>query len=333
MKTTTKDYFNGLVGQDNAKRKIAFFIKSYMNEGDLPHIMFVAPKGTGKTAFAHALGSNLTQQGSTKPKPLIVINCSTIKNLKQFFNELVIPILVDRDATVFFDECSELPKDVTMALLTMLNPNKERRTEFTYEDYTFHCDFKRLSFIFATTEAQDVFHALMDRCERIDLEDYSHDELAQIMQLINDKQKWEGNVLHKIATTLRGNARKAQQMADKIRLALSNKSSRKGLFTKKDWKGLSYTMTIFPLGLTTAEIKLLRTLSEQKYTRLTNLSAKLGLSKACIQRDHELYLQKHNLMEVTPHGRAISTQGIDYLKKLGKQEMIDKYERENKITK
>ena len=35
-------------------------------------------------------------------------------------------------------------------------------------------------------------------------------------------------------------------------------------------------------------------------------------------------------MEVTPHGRAISPRGIDYLNELGKQEMIDEYERENK---
>jgi hypothetical protein len=38
-------------------------------------------------------------------------------------------------------------------------------------------------------------------------------------------------------------------------------------------------------------------------------------------------------MEVTPHGRAISPQGIDYLKKLGKQEIKDEAERENKTTK
>ena len=312
--TTTTNYFKGLVGQDNAKRKIGFYIDAYKNEGYIPHIMFIAPKGTGKTAFAESLGKNLTKDG--RVKPFLAINCSQVKNLKQFFNELIIPCLVDRDITLFLDECSELPKDVEMALLTILNPNKNLRTEFTYEDYTFECDFRRVSFIFATTEAQDVFHALMDRCERIDLEDYSYDELGQIMQLINDKQKWEGDVLHKISTTLRGNARKAQQMADKVRLALSKKTSRKNVFTKKDWNNLAHTMTIHPLGLTGAEVRLLRTLSEQKYIRLVNLSAKMGLSKGCLQRDHELYLQKHNLMEVTPHGRAITTQGLNYLKSL-----------------
>lgn len=314
MKSKTTDYFPNLVGQDAAKRKISFFIEAYKHTGQIPHIMFVAPKGTGKTAFAKALGRNLvTTMG--KPKPLLEINCATIKTLKQFFNDLVVPHLTNRDATILFDECSELPKDVTMALLTILNPNKDNRTSFTYEDYTFECDFTRLSFIFATTEAQDVFHALMDRMERIDLQDYSYDELGRIVADINEGQKWQGKVLSQITPTLRGNARKAQQMADKIRLYLSNKSSGdKKNFTYEDWKKFRKTLDIAPLGLTRAEIKLLETLAEQKYTRLTNLSAKLGLSKSCLQRDHELYLQKHSLMEISPHGRMLTSRGQEYLK-------------------
>ena len=315
MKTTT-DYFPNLIGQDAAKRKITFFIEAYQHTGQIPHIMFVAPKGTGKTVFAKALGRNLVTKDG-RPKPLLEINCATISNLKQFFNDLIVPHLVDRDATILFDECSELPKDVTMALLTILNPNKDNYTEFTYDDYTFVCDFTRLSFIFATTEAQDVFHALMDRMERIDLEDYSHDELGQIMFSINDKQKWQGKVLSQVAPTLRGNARKAQQMADKVRLHLAQKKSGdKANFTYDDWKKLRRTLDISALGLTRAEIRLLQTLGEQKFTRLTNLSAKLGLSKSCLQRDHELFLQKHNLMEIDPQGRCLTTHGQEYLKGL-----------------
>ena len=202
-----------------------------------------------------------------------------------------------------------------MALLTILNPNKDNRTSFTYEDYTFECDFTRLSFIFATTEAQDVFHALMDRMERIDLQDYSYDELGRIVEDINEGQRWQGKVLSQMTPTLRGNARKAQQMADKVRLYLSNKESGdKKNFTYEDWKKFRKTLDIAPLGLTRAEIKLLETLAEQKYTRLTNLSAKLGLSKSCLQRDHELYLQKHSLMEISPHGRMLTSRGQEYLK-------------------
>jgi Holliday junction resolvasome RuvABC ATP-dependent DNA helicase subunit len=153
--------------------------------------------------------------------------------------------------------------------------------------------------------------------ERIDLEDYSHDELGQIMFSINDKQKWQGKVLSQVAPTLRGNARKAQQMADKVRLHLAQKKSGdKANFTYDDWKKLRRTLDISALGLTRAEIRLLQTLSEQKFTRLTNLSAKLGLSKSCLQRDHELFLQKHNLMEIDPQGRCLTTHGQEYLKGL-----------------
>jgi len=42
----------------------------------------------------------------------------------------------------------------------------------------------------------------------------------------------------------------------------------------------------------------------------------LGLSKSCIQRDYELYLQKHSLMEVDPHGRMLTSRGQIYLKDL-----------------
>jgi len=316
MTTKTTDYFPNLIGQDAAKRKISFFIEAYEHTGQIPHIMFVAPRGTGKTVFAKALGRNLKDKDG-RPKPLLVVNCATIKNLKQFFNDLIISNLVDRDVSILFDECSELPKDVTMALLTILNPNKDNYTEFTYEDYTFHCDFTRLSFIFATTEAQDVFHALMDRMERIDLEDYTYDELGRIVADINEKQKWQGKVLSQITPTLRGNARKAQQMADKVRSHLAKKKKGdKANFTYDDWKELRKTLDISPLGLSRAEIRLLQTLGEQKYTRLINLSAKLGLSKSCIQRDYELYLQKHSLMEVDPHGRMLTSRGQIYLKDL-----------------
>ena len=56
---------------------------------------------------------------------------------------IVIPHMVERDATVLFDECSELPKDVTMALLTITNPNRDNRNDFSYEDYNVTFDFRR----------------------------------------------------------------------------------------------------------------------------------------------------------------------------------------------
>jgi len=140
--------------------------------------MFVAPKGCGKTLMAKSVARRL--KTINEDKKYFEINCSTLRNVKQFFNQICVPYMQDRDATILFDECSEIPKDVTMALLTILNPNPDHQTSFSLDDYTVDFDFRRLSFMFATTETQSVFHALMDRLERVDLEEYSLEEMGKI---------------------------------------------------------------------------------------------------------------------------------------------------------
>ena len=80
---------------------------------------------------------------------------------------------------VYLMKQAELPKDVTMALLTILESQQgSNRTSFSFEDYTVDFDFTRQSFMFATTEAQSIFHALMDRTERIDLEEYTYERIG-----------------------------------------------------------------------------------------------------------------------------------------------------------
>tara|TARA_R100001086_G_scaffold249492_1_gene189397 strand:- start:1671 stop:2630 length:960 start_codon:yes stop_codon:yes gene_type:complete len=314
----TKDKFDNIIGQDSAKKKLEFFINGYDASGIIPHLMFVAPKGSGKTMLAKQLGRNLTARHDEdrlgRPKKFLEINCSTLKSVKQFFNQIVIPHIHEKECTILFDEASELPKDVTMALLTVLNPNSENRTSFSYEDYTVDFDFSRQSFMFATTEAQSIFHALMDRTERIDLEEYSYNQLGQIVARVCVGKTFEDGVLDRVATVLRGNARAAQKMANNIVIFL--KSKKKKNFTNKHWIELSNQLGILPLGLNPIEVQVLRHLSEKKDCSLTHLSAKTGLSKACLQRDFEMYLQKMNLMEITTAGRAITSKGQKYLEEL-----------------
>ena len=277
----------------------------------MPHLMFVAPKGCGKTTMAKATARRL--KAINNDKRYFEINCSTIKNVKQFFNQLVIPYMQDRDATILFDECSEIPKDVSMALLTILNPNPDNQTSFTLEDYTVDFDFRRLSFMFATTETQSVFHALMDRLERVDLEEYTLDEMGKIVKLNLDLDI-EPKALEEIASVLRGNARAAQKMAQKIEsYCKQNHITR---FAYSDWQKLGKILSIYPLGLNITEIILLNILKDNKDCSLTNLSAKTGISKQAVQRDFEIYLQKHSLMDITTAGRNITAKGMEYLKKL-----------------
>ncbi len=316
----TDTYFPDIIGQNRVKKALGFYIDGFKETNCIPHLMFTAPRGCGKTTMATAMAKNLYADG--KIKPLITINCSTIKSLKQFFNMIVIPHMVERDATVLFDECSELPKDVTMALLTITNPNPENQNEFSYEDYNVVFDFRRLSFMFATTEGQSIFHALMDRMERIDLEEYKLDELGQIVMMGLKDYTVAPKTLTDISSVLRGNARAGQKMAMKMKLYLDAKGKKD--FGDEDWKELCGKLGILPLGISVQELNLMRYMARKKATRLTELAAITGLSKGAIQKDYELYLSKMGLMEIQPEGRSLTSKGLEYLNDLDESDKSDK---------
>ena len=312
-----RDLFSGLIGQNKAKKRLQFYLKGYNATGVCPHLMFIAPKGCGKTMMSKAMGKLLTSaEDSSVSKPFLEINCSTIKNVKQLFNQIFIPHVANKECTVLFDEASELPKDVTMALLTILNPNPENRTSFSYDDYTIDFDFAHHTFMFATTEAHQIFHALMDRCERVDLEEYTYEELGKIVKLTLPTVEFDEGLLTEVATVLRGNARAAQKMANNVKVYLQAKGNKE--FTWEDWKEIQDSLSILPLGLNEIEMQVLRHLSQKKECSLTYIAAKTCLTKACLQRDFEMYLQKMNLMEISTAGRAITAKGKDYLEDFDK---------------
>ena len=308
------DYFPNVIGQLKAKKLLSFFINGYKANSVMPHIMLTAPRGCGKTWIGKALAKNLIDKGSGKPKKLVTFNCSQIKNLSQFMNEIIIPHVNEQDCTVFFDEASELPKDVSMALLTITNPNPENMNEFAYEDFVVNFNFRRQSFIFATTEGQSIFHALMDRMERVDLQDYELDELGKILMCGLDGYKVDAAALIELSKVLRGNARAAQKMAIKMKSYLD--AAKRTRFRMDDVEKLYDQLGIAPLGLLSKELELMQILARKKATRLMELTATLQLSRGAIQRDYELYLMKQHLIEITPEGRSLTVKGQDYLKQL-----------------
>ena len=303
--TTTSNLFPNIIGQYPTKRKFEFYIRAFERTGIVPNIMLTAPKGAGKTLMARAFARNLILPNTMEPKRYIEINSATIKNLRQFVDMIMTPYMVNTEATFLFDECHMIPKDVTIALLTITNPNKENFNTFSYDGQDIEIDFKKLTFLFATTEPQEVFHALIDRMERIDLDDYSYEELGQILLLNTCSIKFSGDVVSKhIASTLRGNGRSAQKMASNIINYCAANNVR--VFKKKDWDSLCNTLDIMPFGINKTELKYMRVLVKNGCTRLYNLAAKLQMTRAAIQSDAEIYLQKLNFIEVSTHGRQLT---------------------------
>jgi len=303
-----KENYSEIVGQEKTKAKLNFLLEGFEQTKIMPHLLFVAPRGCGKTMIAQETAKIMNRQKN------VIVNCSTIKNVKSFFNQIMLPYVYDKDTTIIFDEASELPRDVTMALLTILNPNTNNQNEFTFEDGTYTFRFNQNSFIFCTTEAQKIFHALADRLYRIDMEDYSYISLGKIIQknLKSKTQFVELDVIDEVASVCRGNARQAQSMANQISSYLMSKNSNK--LTSGGWSEIKGKLSIYPLGLSEIELNIIKILKEHGEVRLTNLSAKTNLTKDMLQKNVEMYLMRNNLIEIRPTGRALTKKGHDYHK-------------------
>jgi Holliday junction resolvasome RuvABC ATP-dependent DNA helicase subunit len=305
-----------LVGQEKAKSRLDFhFEAAKVGKEALPTFMLCGPRGFGKTCIGEAFGLRVKEM-TGGVKRFYSLNCASVKNLKQFWHSIIVPVINDRDVTILLDEASELPDDVTMALLTMINPNPNDRNQYTYEDMTVDIDLKRQSFMFATTEPHKVFHALMNRCRRIDLEEYNHSDLNTILKRNARGITFSPHVLDHIAPVLRGTARQAVMMAQDIKSYLA--PLKRTAFTMADWESLSRKLDYLPFGVNRMELQVLRVLQSRKDCSLTRIAATLGLSPAAVQRDYELYLQKMALMEITTTGRNLTPQGYEYLKTIDK---------------
>jgi Holliday junction resolvasome RuvABC ATP-dependent DNA helicase subunit len=296
--------FNSLIGQDHIKRQLDFYLRAHKATGVTPFLMFNGAKGLGKTEFAKQFAKELK-------KPMLEINCSTIKNSKQFFEQIFMPVIMDNEITILFDECHALPKDLVMAFLTVFNIDNSRRREFSFEDSSLEFNFEKQTYVFATTEPDKLFAPFKDRLTIIDFKPYSQIELSDILQKKLDHVSFDSATLVSISDSLRGNARSAVKRAKEIDMYCESKNQ--ATFGPQDWKELCHDLGIDALGLTNTEIEILHVLKNRGDCTLGMLSAATGLSRTCIQRDSEIHLLKKGLMnidikrKITPAGiRAIS---------------------------
>lgn len=318
--------FDSIVGQPEAKRKLAFYLNAYNHTRVMPNLMLCAKKGQGKSLLARETAKQLVafgedgkplvkEDGKTlKKKTFHEINAATIKSIRQFVNGILVPHVVDKDCTVFIDEAHNLKDDVTQSLLTMLNPNSANRNTFVYDDYACDIDFSRQTFIFASTESHSIFAPLMDRLTRIDLQSYTNEDLAKILHKNAPDVEFEDGVLEAISKVVRGNARHAVMMANDIIKYLCGKKK----FGMKQWHDLCQILSIKPFGLSPAEIDLMYFMAERPNgSSLTNLAARSGQSREAIQKDLEHFLQYMGFMEIVAgKGRVLTGRGQDYLKQL-----------------
>jgi Holliday junction resolvasome RuvABC ATP-dependent DNA helicase subunit len=312
MKT---NHFSNLVGQRAVKKKLSFYLNAFDKTGVCPFLLLTGAKGLGKTQFAKSFAEHV-ENDDGKKRAFLELNCSTIKNNEQFFEQIFLPLVADNEITILFDECHALPKDLTMAFLTIFNTETTTKKSFTWNEMSFDFDFKRQTFIFATTESDKIFPPLKDRLTNVDFSPYSEGELGQILELCAPEVRFSDECIKEVSKTVRNNARSAVMRAKEISLYCGAK--RRYNFNLSDFRELCGEVSILPLGLTYTEKQILEVLNGHGSATLTGLAAKIGLSKTALQKDHELYLLNKNLIEIDGK-RKITAEGMSVCKELSKQ--------------
>ena len=306
----SKDIFNGLIGQENVKKKLSFYLKAFNKTSICPFSNFVGAKGLGKTEFAKSFARNLTNQDGS-PRPFIEINCSTIKNNEAFFEQIFLPVIANNEVTILLDEAHALPKDLTNAFLTIFNTESNHIKDFHWEEQVFTFNFKKQTFLFATTESDKLFPPLKDRLTTIDFEPYECSELGEILKTKVPDINFTSDALNQIAKTTRGNARNAVMRAKEIMLFCEAENS--PLFDETAFIKFCDTLGVLPHGISCTEKQLLEILSDRGSCTLAMLSAATGLSPSSIRADHEQYLLRKNFMridgkrKITPQGEKVLT--------------------------
>lgn len=298
--------FENLFGQENVKKRLKFYLEAFEATSLCPFLAFIGAKGLGKTEFARQFARELKNTDGSK-RPFLELNCSTIKNVEQFFEQIFIPIIMDNELTVLFDEAHELPKDLTNAFLTVFNTEKVTTKELHWRDAVYPFDFKKQTFMFATTESDKIFPPLKDRLTSIDFEDYSHEDLGNIFKAQCEEIDFSDEAILELAKTSRGNARSCVMRGREVALYCARKGD--NIFRAEDLEPFFDQLGILPFGLSATEMQLLKILRRDGQCSLQMLSAKTGLSRTAIQRDHELYLMRKNLI-VIDGKRNITNDGV-----------------------
>ncbi len=304
--------FDNLIGQPEIKKQLEFYSQAYQKTSVVPFLLLNGAKGLGKTEFLKQFSKSLTNVDG-KPRPMLELNSSTIKNNQMFFEQIFMPIVQGNEVTLFFDECHALPNDLVMAFLSILNTERTPYKEFNWREYTFTFDFTKISMIFATTELDKLFPPLKDRLTVLDFKPYNQNELAAIIKGRLPDVEFEDGLVEEIATTTRGNARDAVKRAKQIELYCETNNS--NLFLRDEWNDLRKVLGIKPLGLSNTEMQVLEILHTRGASTLQTIAAVTGMSRTAIQKDAELYLLQRGLMKINGV-RELTKAGSDLIKQM-----------------
>lgn len=313
MTLQQRDYFaaDNFIGQERAKSQLNFFIAGQRTSGYFNPVLLSAARGYGKTMLAKLVGKNLiTDKGERKP--CLNVNGATIKKVENFVDEIVRPYVNNgAEVTLHIDEIHCVGVGVLNFLLSVLVPDDNLISSVDFRGETFVFDFKRFSFLGSTTNSEKLSKPLISRLRKVTLEPYNHNDLKEILIRNSKKVNYEDTASQRVVQIVRGSPRETIHRAHEITQYCEQRNY--FIFGDKQWEEYRKIMGIFPLGLTTQEVEVLKFLNETGPQSLTAIAGKLSIDFSTVRRDIELFLLNNNLLKIAGK-REITIKGRDVLK-------------------
>ena len=304
-------HLNKMIGQNRFKKEISFFLNGYKKTGYMPSTLLSCPRGTGKSLAAKLIAAELKDIESSRgnSKKWLPLNGSDLTSGEILWTK-ILPIISEAEyLTIFIDECSEINRSVQNIFLSLLNLDENRVATYCKPNGDQIClDYKKLTLIMATTRANLLHPDLRDRLRRVELDIYSENELAKIIQMYSPNVQYCLGTLKEIATTVRCNARKAQARAEEI-LATGIT-----FFGRKEWTEMKEALSILPLGLSKQEKQYILILLKNGILPLNEISHRLNLESKAVSGDIEGYLKYHGLITTQQRGRVLTEKGVKVAK-------------------
>jgi Holliday junction resolvasome RuvABC ATP-dependent DNA helicase subunit len=304
VQPVTSGRFESIIGQNEARSTLDFFIRSHNPKTPFPTLLFTGGHGLGKTYFSKKVAEALNRE-------YIEINCGDIKTSNDFIHVVLTKIFEgNKPATILLDESHTLSTDLTTLLLTFLNPTSSHVNHFSFGGFNINWDMTLINVVLATTDAYKIFKPLRNRCQEIYFYPYADDELYEIVKgyvpdltLLCSKKD--------LALTCRGRARDAYVLSTNIHRYM-NISGRKD-FTQNDLDILKGMLGVLPMGLKRAEVELLRAVKDHGPISASNLAIKLMVNQNNIEEELEIRLRELGMIDSSSRGRVVTDSGMRYL--------------------
>lgn len=153
--------FKNIVGQERAKKAILDWYKY-----ETQPLLIYGTSGYGKTMFAESLGAKTVDTTQMRGDRL---------------NSMLKPIKEAEDGDIlFFDEIHSLQPKVLEGLYKIID-----KGTFYDTDLCMDLELPKARFVFATNILSPLPEAFINRCKFVELQNYSDEELAKIVQRAN----------------------------------------------------------------------------------------------------------------------------------------------------